>query len=168
MISSESNSALIAQLQSEIRRVTADTMRGKTALALVGEVPSLGVGKPRVAWTPQPAQPVQPEPDKSNRVPSVIVDVSAQQPDDSRVQLDQVASVEDLPSMVPFDAEDEPTAVSSGDPDVMMDEADIDLGDDWEDFDVSSAYDDVLSQPLPDELRKTAEIDADDIILADE
>ncbi len=175
---SEPNSALMAQLQSEIRRVTADVMRGKTALALVGEVPSLGQLKPRVAWTPQ--APAESPSDISGvarlaaaRVPSVIVDVSAQTPDESasiEVTEDQVSEIENLPSMMMnADAsEDEPTAVSGNDPDVSMDEADIDLGDDWEDFDVSSAYDDVLAKPLPDELRKTSEIDFDELVLLDE
>jgi membrane protein len=173
---SEPNSALMAQLQSEIRRVTADVMRGKTALALVGEVPSLGQLKPRVTWTPQapaesPSDISGPARSAENRVPSVIVDVSAQTPDESasiEVAEDQVAEIEDLPSMMmAADAgEDEPTAVRG--PDASMDEADIDMGDDWEDFDVSSAYDDVLSKPLPDELRKTAEIEFDDLVLLDE
>ncbi len=168
---SEPNSALMAQLQSELRRVTADVMRGKTALALVGEVPSLGQLKPRVAWTPQaPVESPSVARTAETRVPSVIVDVSAQMPDESgsiEVTEDQVSEIEDLPSMMSADAsEDERTAVQG--PDASMDEADIDLGDDWEDFDISAAYDDVLSKPLPDELRKTSEIEYDDLVLLDE
>lgn len=114
---SEPNSTPMAQLQAEIKRVTGEVLRGKTALSLAMDA-SL--------FSPAGAQP-------QALVPALV--------DDN----------DDDPTQVQF----EPPAYASN---ASIDEHDIDLGDDWEDFDVSAAYDDVLSKPLTDELRETAEI----------
>ncbi|MEZ4459836.1 MAG: YhjD/YihY/BrkB family envelope integrity protein [bacterium] len=175
---SEPNSTPMAQLQTEIKRATGDVLRGKTALALISDKSPFEEARAR-AWVSQPQasapmptaevrntsdEPVSNTPAISEPASKVRTDLQVLPPahessDAVAVSPDLLLSVADMPPLASqAEQEQEPTHAGPS-VDASFDEGDIDLGDDWDDFDVSEAYDDVLSKPLPDEMRATAEIE---------